>query len=59
MNLEQVATIRVAAVFTIVLIFVAIYVPKVGIPLAVLWAGIVVWQYIKQKGNHESVDSEE
>ena len=49
MKLDQVATVRVAAAFTIVLIFVAIYIPYVGIPLAVLWAGIVIWQYIKQR----------
>ena len=57
MNLDQVAAVRVAAAFTIILIFVAIYVPKVGIPLAVLWAGIVIWQYIKQtKRKQESAD---
>lgn len=48
MNIQTVNTLRVAVAFFIALIALAIYVPYVGLPLAVLWLGIVFWQRRKQ-----------
>jgi len=50
MKLETVIKGRVIAAFVIALILITVYVPYVGVPLALLWLGIVVWQYRKQQG---------
>lgn len=49
MKLDTVNTIRVIVLFLIILVLISVYWPKYGIPFAILWAGIVIWQWFKQR----------
>ena len=50
-NLDTINTIRVAAFFVMVLILISVYWPVYGLPFSILWAGIVIWQWRKQRKN--------
>jgi len=50
MKLDKENTIRVGAVFMAVLIFISVSWPVYGIPLAVIWLGVVIWKLVQQKG---------
>jgi hypothetical protein len=49
MKLDTANTIRVAAVFMAVLIIISVSWPVYGIPLAVIWLGVVIWQLYRQR----------
>jgi hypothetical protein len=49
MKLDTANTIRVGVVFMAVLIIISVSWPVYGIPLAVIWLGVVIWQLIRQK----------
>jgi hypothetical protein len=49
MKLETAIRWRVALAFLVILILIALYVPAWGIPLAILWGGIVLWQLWREK----------
>lgn len=49
MDLDTANTIRIAVLFLVVLVVISISWPKYGIPFAILWAGVVLWQWFKQK----------
>ena len=53
MNLDKANTIRVAAVFIAVLIVISVSWPVYGIPLAVIWLVVVIWQLIKQRNQSD------
>ena len=44
MDFEAVGKARVILAFSVVLILIAVYVPDIGIWLALLWLAIVLWQ---------------
>lgn len=48
MKLDTAIKLRVAFAFLVFLIVLAIYVPSYGLPLALVWVAIVLWQYRKQ-----------
>jgi hypothetical protein len=49
MKLDTANTIRVAAVFMALLIVISVSWPVYGIPMALIWLGVVIWQLIKQR----------
>ena len=49
MKIDQINTIRIAVFFLMVLILLSLYWPKYGIPVSIVWAGIVIWQWRKQR----------
>lgn len=49
MKLNTAITIRVAAAFLVFLLVIAANYPKAGVPLAVAWVLLVLWQLIRQK----------
>lgn len=49
MNFETTNTIRIAVFFLMILILISISWPVFGIPFSILWAGIVIWQWRKQR----------
>ena len=48
MKLDTAIKLRVAFAFLVLLVILAVYVPSYGLPLALIWAAIVLWQYKKQ-----------
>jgi hypothetical protein len=54
MKLDTANTIRVGAVFLAVLIVISVSWPVYGIPLALIWLGVVIWQLIKQRNQSKS-----
>jgi hypothetical protein len=48
MKLDIANSIRVAAVFMAVLIIISVSWPVYGIPLALIWLGVVIWQLVRQ-----------
>ncbi|NOH12859.1 MAG: hypothetical protein HND51_14550 [Chloroflexi bacterium] len=40
---------RVIVAFFVILVLISVYIPYVGLPLAILWLGIVIWQYKRQQ----------
>ena len=49
MDLSAVIRGRVIVAFFVILVLISVYVPYVGLPLAVAWLGIVIWQYRRQQ----------
>ena len=52
MELSTVIKWRVVVAFVIALILISVYIPYVGLPLAVVWLGIVIWQHRRQQGQN-------
>ena len=49
MKLDTANTIRIGAAFMAVLIIISVSWPVYGIPLAVVWLAVVVWQLVRQR----------
>jgi hypothetical protein len=49
MKLDTANTIRIAAAFMTVLIIISVSWPVYGVPLAVIWLGLVVWHLFRQR----------
>ncbi len=56
MKLDTANKIRIAIAFLLILLMLSLYWPKYGLPFAILWGGIVLWQWIKKiaKRNNRS-----
>jgi hypothetical protein len=53
MKLDTANTVRVAAVFLAVLIIISVSWPVYGIPLALIWLGVVVWQLLRLRNQSD------
>jgi len=51
MNLDAVAKARVIFAFSVMLLLIAVYIPDIGVWLALLWLAVVIWQYREQRKN--------
>jgi len=49
MNFGTVAKARVIFAFSVVLLLIALYIPDIGVWLALLWLAVVLWQYQVQR----------